>query len=407
MFRLRHHLGDKYSPTYFLAALGAGGAAVSFFMYLMFMTPHPDTPIPTWESWHAVWSQGDPFMQGLIAFSLSAIVLLTLLHVRLLVWNIIEYQRFKHTEGFIRLKNSNAEVQLMTLPLTFAMSINVSFIVGALFVPQLWSVVEYLFPAAITAFSVVGGYALIIFTHYMSRLLATGQFDCAKNNSLGQMMVVFAFAMIAVGFSAPAAMSENIFTSGISLILTLAFLSIAGVLAVIYLSLGFRAMLQQGIDREGSVSLWIIIPILTVTGIALYRLSMAMHHNFDMEIKPIESLAFFSIVMGIQLFFGLIGLAVMNRLGYFDTYTHRQGEGKSAGSYALICPGIALTVISFFFINKGLVDSGLVAKYSIVYYVLLVPVVILQLKTIMVMLRLNSKLLSREKPNPLTPVTAE
>lgn len=57
MFRLRHHLGDKYSPTYFLAALGAGGAAVSFFMYLMFMTPHPDTPIPTWESWHAVWSQ--------------------------------------------------------------------------------------------------------------------------------------------------------------------------------------------------------------------------------------------------------------------------------------------------------------------------------------------------------------
>jgi hypothetical protein len=40
MFNLRHKLGDAYSPLYFLSALGAGGAVVTFFMYLMFMTPH-------------------------------------------------------------------------------------------------------------------------------------------------------------------------------------------------------------------------------------------------------------------------------------------------------------------------------------------------------------------------------
>ena len=39
----------SYSPLYFLAALGNGGLAVSFFIYLMFMLPHPHTPIPTWE----------------------------------------------------------------------------------------------------------------------------------------------------------------------------------------------------------------------------------------------------------------------------------------------------------------------------------------------------------------------
>ena len=405
MFRLRHNLGEKYSPMYFLAALGAGGAAISFFMYLMFITPHPNTPIPTWESWQAVWHQNDPFMQGMMAVALTAVVLLALLHVRLLIWNIIEYNRFKQTEGYTRLKNSNAEVQLMAMPLTYAMSINVGFVLGALFVPNLWSVVEYLFPLAMAAFLAVGVYALVIFTHFMGRILATGQFDCSKNNSLGQMVAVFAFSMIAVGFSAPAAMSQNTLVSGLGIVLTLAFLSVAAVLGAVYLVLGFRAMLQQGIDREGSVSLWIIIPILTVSGIALYRLSMAMHHNFGAEVTAIESLAFFSVILGIQLFFGIIGLAVMNRLGYFASYTSRHGEGKSAGSYALICPGIALVVLSFFFLHKGLMDAGLVAKFSLAYFILLAPIIALQLKTVLVMLRLNSKLLSREKVM-LNPVTA-
>lgn len=35
----------NYSPTWFLKALGNGGLAVSFFMYLMFFIDHK-TPIP-------------------------------------------------------------------------------------------------------------------------------------------------------------------------------------------------------------------------------------------------------------------------------------------------------------------------------------------------------------------------
>ena len=38
---------QSYRPLYFLSALGMGGLAVSFFMYLMFLTKHPKTPLPT------------------------------------------------------------------------------------------------------------------------------------------------------------------------------------------------------------------------------------------------------------------------------------------------------------------------------------------------------------------------
>ena len=37
-------MGARYSPLYFLAALGAGGLMVTFFMYLMFWVPHPGRP---------------------------------------------------------------------------------------------------------------------------------------------------------------------------------------------------------------------------------------------------------------------------------------------------------------------------------------------------------------------------
>lgn len=393
MFKLRRHLGDSYSPLYFLSALGAGGAVVTFFMYLMFMTPHKATPIPTWESLQAV-LQGDNIMlQILTVIALLGIVVFTLLHVRLLAWNVREYRYFSRTASYQKLRQSNAEVQLMAIPLTFAMTINVGFILGALFVPGLWAVVEYLFPLALIAFGVTGWFAAQIFIGFMSRVLVTGHFDCSRNNNLSQMLAIFAFGMVGVGFSAAAAMSHNPLTSGIGFVLSLMFISTAGLLAATKLVLGFRSMLEHGIDRESSVSLWIIIPIITVSGIALYRLSMAMHHNFGMHIEPIQSLGLLTVLISIQLLFAVLGYAVMKRLGYFDAYVF--GKEKSAGSFALICPGVAGYVLGFFFIHIGLVGTGLLEKNSLAYFFLLVPLVVLQIQTLWGMLHLNNKLLKQ------------
>ncbi|QTR49428.1 TsoY family (seleno)protein [Candidatus Thiothrix anitrata] len=394
MFNLRRNIGDDYSPLYFLSALGAGGAVVTFFMYLMFMTPHKATPIPTWESLQAV-LQGDNLMlQILTLTALLGIVIFSFLHMHLLVWNVREYRYFSQTATYQKLRNSNAEVQRMALPLTFAMSINVGFILGALFVPGLWSVVEYLFPLAILAFAVTGWFAARIFIGFMTRVLVTGHFDCSRNNNLSQMLAIFAFGMVGVGFSASAAMSHNQLTSGIGLMLSLMFVSAAGLLAVTKLILGFRSMLEHGIDRESSVSLWIIIPIITVGGIAMYRLSMAMHHNFGVHVEPIQSLGLLTVLISIQLLFAVLGYAVMKKLGYFDSYVY--GKEKSAGSFALICPGVAGYVLGFFFIHIGLVGTGLLEKNSLTYFFLLVPLVVLQIQTLWGLFHLSGKLLKQQ-----------
>jgi len=210
--------------------------------------------------------------------------------------------------------------------LTYAMSINVMFMLGALFVPGLWSIVEYLFPFAMLAFLLVGIYAGAIFLAFFSRVIAYGNFDCERNNSLSQMLSIFAFSMVGVGMSASAAMSHQPVTSGLGIIFASFFTSIVITLGVIKIVLGFRSMLSNGINYEASVSLWIVIPVLTIFGITVNRISMGLVHNFGAGVHPWFHVIFFSALAAMQLLFGLLGYAVMKRLGYFSEFISGEGE---------------------------------------------------------------------------------
>lgn len=392
MIKLTSNLKENYSPLYFLASLGAGGIAITFFMYLMFLVPHTGAPIATFDTLQSYIANASMLSTILIYAALVAIIIFTVIHIRLLFWNVTEYFKFKETEQYLKLKNSNAEVQLMAIPLTFGMTINVSFIIGALFVPGLWNIVEYLFPIAIAAFAVVGVYAIKIFSQYTTRVLFKGDFDTSKNNNLSQMLGVFAFSMVGVGFSASAAMSTVTLTSSIAIVFAILFTTLTVVLGLIKITTGFNSLLEHGADKETSVSLWIIIPIMTLVGIAVYRINMAMHHNFNVHTDDISSLIWFSIVVSIQVLFAVIGYNVMKSMGYFKSFIN--GDEKSPASYALVCPGVAGTVIAFFFLHKGLVLVGALPQFSIAYYLLLAPIVYLQFITIRTMFKLNKKLIN-------------
>jgi hypothetical protein len=381
-------LKENYSPMYFLSALGAGGLSVSFFMYLMFLVPHPQVPLATFDFVYAAIIKGN-WLSYISIVAVIFILLFGFLHFKMLIWNIKQYQRFKKSEKFTKLKESNAEVSLMALPLTFAMTINVLFVFGALFVPGLWSIVEYLFPLSLIAFSVVGYFAVKIFLEYFSRILRTGNIDCTQNNNLSQLISIFAFAMIGVGFGAPGAMSHYLIINAIGMFASIFFISIAILLIFIKLILGFKNMFEHGISEEASPSLWIMIPILTIIGIAFIRIHFGLDHHFDQPLAKATLLMLTSTVLSLQIIFGLLGYKVMRDLGYFKAYI--SGDKKSPVSFALICPGVAIVVFGIFFINFGLMTNGVVIKYSVPYFLLMLPLVFIQFKTIMVFFKLKKK----------------
>lgn len=156
---------------------------------------------------------------------------------------------------------------------------------------------------------------------YYKRLFHTGNFDFEKNNNLSQLLSVFALAMIGVGLSGPAAMTHTKTTASIALILSIAFFSVASILFIVKFIIGMKSALRSGWARENSPSIWIIIPFLTLFGIALIRYQHALHTVIGTPIDKTEYFIITVVFASIQIFFGILGYILMKENGYFADYT--------------------------------------------------------------------------------------
>ncbi len=374
----------NWSALHFLASLGAGGMVVTFFMYFLFWVPHLDKPIPVYSDWFSHIQTASTGKQGIIIIGLAGILVFGWLHFKWLLLNFNQYRQFKVNGGIEKIIGTNAHTQLMAMPLTYAMSINVCFMIAAIFVPGLWGVIEWLFPISILLFVIVGIWASRIYLNFFSHVLEHGSFDNTANNSLSQMLPSFAFAMIGVGLAAPASMSHNDVVIGISYLLSIFFTTGALFLGTIKLFMGMNDIFKQGVSRESLPTLWVVIPILTTAGIAIMRLSHGLH---TLELgQGASNYILLTIIFSIQIIFFLMGSAVMKRMNYFQTLLNH--EEKTPVTLALICPGVAFIVMGHFIVNKVIVASGIIDEFGLTYIGLAFLLIILQGFTGWLLLRL-------------------
>lgn len=379
---------DRYSPTYFLASLGAGGITVSFFMFLMFWVPHTGRPVPIFEDIAAAFGSGGPLMQAMIAVAVAGIAVFAFLNIKSLVWNLRAYAAFRKTPAHAELRRSNAETTLLAMPLALAMSVNAMFIVGLVFVPKLWTVVEYLFPLAMIAFTLIAVQAFRLIGDFLGRVLSKGGvFDVTAHNSFAQLTPAFALSMVAVGFAAPAAMSNNPATVGVSLVISTLLGTIAILYTVVAAITAFASMLQHGTAREAGPTLMIVIPIVTVLGIMFLRQDHGLHTTFEAHGNDGQTMVFLARLLAVQLAFLGLGAVVLKAQGYLSDFVI--GTKTSPGSYALVCPFVALSVMIQFFVNKGLVAADVVTKFGIAYWGVTALALISQAIAIALVIRLN------------------
>ncbi|WP_370269148.1 hypothetical protein [Nioella sp.] len=357
---------NRYSPLYFLASVGAGGLTVTFFMWLMFWVPHTGRPVPIFEDNWAMLTGGTLAQQAMVLGAWAGIAIFGFLNLKLLAFNLGRFAAFRRSDAYEAFAKSNAGSQVLALPLALAMSVNAAFILGLTFVPGLWSIVEYLFPVAMAAFLAIGWLAFRELGHFIKERLHSGGFDCSANNSFAQMLPAFALAMTGVGLAAPAAMTLVPVVAGVSIVLSTFFITAAIILALIVMVMSVRPMLEHGVNVEAAPTLMVVIPLMTVIGIAILRQNHGLHVSFEAHGTAADTLVLLTRFLSIEVIFALFGLAVLSRVGYVARFV--TGSETSAGSYALVCPGVALSVMTHFWLNKGLVAAGIVAKYSVAYW---------------------------------------
>ena len=389
---------DTWSPLYFLASVGAGGLSVTFFMYLMHWVPHPGRTVPVFEDIAAALGRGEPALTAAITVALLGIAIFGALNLSLLVWNLRKMRGFRASATGQALANSNAQTQMMALPLALAMSINGGFILGLVFVPGLWSVIEYLFPLAMVAFLAVGWLAFRQLGGFIARVTAPGGFDCARNNSFAQMLPAFALAMTGVGLAAPAALSANGTVAGISLIVSSFFLIAAAVIVLVGLVLGLRSILENGVAAEQAPTLMMIVPITTILGILMLRQAHGLEASFGLPMEGAEKMMLLTRLMSVEVLFALFGLTVLATTGYVRRFL--TGDAISPGNYALVCPPVAMSVLMQFWINAGLVGAGLIEKFGTAYWALTAIAIVLQALAIALLVFLHRRHF-RAAPRPV------
>jgi len=380
---------DTYSPMYFLASLGAGGLSVTFFMWLMFWVPHPGRTVPVFEDIMAAFQSGTIVQQAMIIGAWIGIAGMVFLNLKSLIWNLNHYAKWKRTDAYVQFCKTNAQSQLMALPLALAMSVNGLFIAGLVFVPGLWGVVETLFPLAAITFVAIGVLAFRLFGHFIARIKVEGGFNFAANNSFGQILPAFAFAMIGVGLAAPAAMSANSTVVGFSVVLSTFFFITSVAIAGIALILGMRSMLDHGTNAETAPTLMILIPLMTILGILMLRQNHGLGTQFESHTQDAETFLMLTKLVAVQVLFGMFGWLILSRHNYGKRFIW--GSETSVMSYALVCPGVGFAVLMQFFIHKGLLAVGLVDKFSTGYWALVAIALISQFAMVALVLTLNRR----------------
>ena len=140
-----------------------------------------------------------------------------------------------------------------------------------------------------------------LWSEHLSELYEHGADNAGSG--LAGMFPAFTFAMVAVGFSASAAMSHDKVTAGIGFIGAVLLIVFALFISTAHFIVQFPAMIREGVKPAASGTLWMAIPISTVLGIAVFRLMMSAQHVWNVYVGSIlPALALLSFV-SVQVFF--------------------------------------------------------------------------------------------------------
>ncbi|MEA1989296.1 MAG: hypothetical protein U9N57_08865 [Pseudomonadota bacterium] len=383
----------KFEILHILAALGAAGMTASFFFAVNYMTVHPGKAFVDFDTLMANHiGQLDLLSLFIQLYILGAVAAASLHFVLLKRW-FKGFNVYRKTQDYQDLLNSNREVQLMAIPLTLTMTMNVFFILGALFIPGLFDsfsvfgftmqVIDPMFIMAGVYFSVIFILALKIFSKYFLRLI-DGELDFIQNANLSQLLALFSFGMIGVGFGA-LGFSKIPEIAFIGTALSYTVIGLTVMLSILKFVLGFKSMFEHGINAQATVTLLIPVTVIAMLIVGTYRADIGTMHTLGLDRNTTYHLILFTIGIGVSFLIGLFALTAMRNKGFFKAVNDNKTD---AGALALVCPGFAFEVQLVLWLSIGMVNTGLITHGSTGYFVMWLPMITLQMITIYLFFKL-------------------
>jgi flagellar biogenesis protein FliO len=385
---------NNYLPIHFLKTLGYGGLAVAFFMipHAFFVGSHKGFPMATFHHATKYISETENILSIiLILISIIGIIVFSFLHFKSLYSNL---QKSKENKKIYQTqKGTNLEATIFAKPLAIAMSVNVGFIIGAMFIPNLHLIFEYLFPGAIIAFIMIGIWQIKLLNQKINTMMnidGNSTFDWNKTNNFALLLIPFSFLMTAVGLAAPAAMSNILAIQTIGFISSLFFTLISTTMfAILFISSVENIVKQGNFALSAGATIWISVPIITLLAIISIRLNHGLEVVFNTH-NSSTGLLIVVVSFVLEIVILLTGYLYLKRSDFLKMELDTERLGANPSVYGLICPGVAFSVLT------GLVamfatKTHLIQPYSIGWFIILIVWGIALYQTIKTLSTLNKK----------------
>ncbi|MGE4352171.1 MAG: hypothetical protein AB7E52_08290 [Bdellovibrionales bacterium] len=392
-------LGERYTPLYFFNALISGELALSFYLYIYWYYKTAQSTMPTFKQLALSFHSHQWSTILLVGFFLVGFLFFLHQHIRLVFWNFKNFQAWKHTSPYKSLMATKDKTILLILPATLSVSLILVLCTGLMALPDTEQIEPFFFPLLLVALFPVAWKSLRLYTDFLSsRLLekaAAGPFGSA----LGQWIIVFSFALMALPFALIAQNSSVFFVTVAASLGAISLFLLAILVACIRFLPRLRAVTQEPLAPELAPLFWFSSGILALLSLVYVQLDGGLSNAFNLGQRA-DGLLFILFALFVLCFFlGFIGKILWEQKAPLRLMF--EGKFYSLGLYGLLFPALIGGILYSYLINVCCVMFGPIQALSISHFLAHVPLLLLHLWCVRFFYRLNSKLFSSGIKKPI------
>ena len=336
---------ENFNPLLFLASLGAGGIAVSAFIFIQYggifsgeglatLSQVPQTPI--------------------VLFLEAIMIVFTIIHIALSTKFFTHYFIWKKTHAYTETKqNPLMHSSLMAPIVSLAMSFNIIIAVLRYFIDFLSGNFQVIMAPAFVAYALLWIWGMFTAISLL-KIAFIKTFDVDKIH-FGWLLQPFSLAMITVTGTGFAALAKNTatITYNTDIAATAAFLAVvSGSMAVFLFSMQMVTIFKRHLHRDSILentfvpTYLIVVPIITLFGVSIFRLGHYVDHLYTAPLLFTTAKLILFALFAFQVWYFTFGLTLLT--DYWNTYLK---NNHHVSQWGLICPFVGFVALGLFFFN--------------------------------------------------------
>ena len=386
-------LGERYTPLYFLNALGAGLLALSCYMYLFWLCKIEYSSLPTFETLFSLFSLNNLTQSIFAGLVISAFLFFIILHVRLLQWNAKNFKIWKDMVPYKALMSSKDHTVLLTIPATLSVSVSLLMIIFMMALPFARESKEFFFPVALAALSYGAWRSLKIYMRFWSATLTEENTSTSFGSNLGQLLSVFSFLMMSLPFSLIAQTASWHISLVYSLSATFFLVFVAGLIVIVRFLPRLSTLSQGPLAAETTPLFWFAASIAGTFGLLWIQVRGGTLRTFSGDFQPSDLFHILIGVLAVQAVLGLVGKMLLKHYGFLSDLIN--GKHYSTGLYAVLLPALSLVFLYGYFVNGALVSAAILFPFSLFHLGWNIPLFVIHGWAIIYFFDLNRKVFSQ------------